>query len=74
MKKTVINLFSGALMLSAMLASCGKDLPALTLDLQNPSTEGTEIAIQQNETIEIPFSVGKHEGYAVAVNCIVKNK
>lgn len=73
MKKTVINLFSGALMLSAMLASCGKDLPALTLDLQNPSTEGTEIAIQQNETIEIPFSVGKHEGYAVAVNTACDN-
>ena len=73
MKKTVINLFSGALMLSAMLASCGKDLPALTLDLQNPSTEGTEIAIQQNETIEIPFSVGKHEGYAVAVNAACDN-
>lgn len=73
MKKTVINLFSGALMLSAMLASCGKDLPALTLDLQNPSTVGTEIAIQQNETIEIPFSVGKHEGYAVAVNVACDN-
>lgn len=61
-------------MLTAMLASCGKDLPTLTLDLQNPSEEGTEIAIQQNETIEIPFSVGMREGFAVAVNATCDNE
>ena len=77
MKKTVVNLLTGALILTALVSvSCGKELPALSIDLQNPAEEEVvELAISQGDTLEIPFKVGALEGFAVSANveCSDKN-
>ena len=74
MKKSVVNLLSGAMILTAMLSvSCGKDLAKLTIDLETPATGGANPVISQGETLEIPFTVGQLEGYSVTAEATCDN-
>lgn len=74
MKKSVVNLLSGAMILTAMLSvSCGKDLADLTLGLETPATGGANLVISQGETLDIPFTVGSLEGYSVTATATCDN-
>lgn len=73
MKKSVVNLLSGAIILTAMSVSCGKDLAKLTLDFETPAIGGGNLEISQGETLEIPFTVGQLEGYSVTAEATCDN-